>query len=249
VSNEWDSYFYNVNGKLASIALDMGIRAAVPDEHRPHLLWVWVYLKSPRDDGFPIDSEFPILAKIEDKLAERTLAQCDAIQVGRITTDGRREFYFYGSHSRAFPSEVAQAMGEFPDYQFDLGDQLDARWKQYLEVLFPPDEVREKMENLKVLENLQKHGDTLEKPREVRHWICFSSDENRENFWQAARQLEYRLESKPESPNQALPLGLCIARVQSVKRADIDEAVLQLYRLAKKLHGDYDGWETQVVKE
>ena len=51
MSDQWDFYFANVNDKLASLFLDVGIRDRVPDPSRPWLLWVWVTLlrmRSPR---------------------------------------------------------------------------------------------------------------------------------------------------------------------------------------------------------
>jgi hypothetical protein len=36
-------------------------------------------------------------------------------------------------------------------------------------------------------------------------------------------------------------------RFQSVKPAELDDAVIELFRLAKQCCGDYDGWETQVI--
>ena len=58
--------------------------------------------------------------------------------------------------------------------------------------------------------------------------------------------LQYRLQSKPDAKGKDYPKGLCIVRFQSVKSSEIDEAVLELFRLAKSHSGDYDGWETQV---
>jgi regulator of RNase E activity RraB len=34
-------------------------------------------------------------------------------------------------------------------------------------------------------------------------------------------------------------------RFQSVNSTELDNAVIELFRLAKKHRGDYDGWETQ----
>jgi Regulator of ribonuclease activity B len=34
---------------------------------------------------------------------------------------------------------------------------------------------------------------------------------------------------------------------QSVKQTDIDDAVIELFRRAKEFHGDYEGWETEIV--
>jgi Regulator of ribonuclease activity B len=34
-----------------------------------------------------------------------------------------------------------------------------------------------------------------------------------------------------------------------VKQGDVDEAVIELFRRAKEFHGDYDGWETNVISQ
>jgi Family of unknown function (DUF695). len=52
MSEEWDSYLCNVNDKLASIRVDLGIRSTVPDPNRPWLLWVWVYFEDQARTAF-----------------------------------------------------------------------------------------------------------------------------------------------------------------------------------------------------
>ena len=89
MSDEWDSYFANVNDELASLFVDLGIRDSLPDPLRPHLTWCWVYMNQPRADGLSDGDEAPLLGAIEDdflgSLKETAFA-------GRITTAGRREF-------------------------------------------------------------------------------------------------------------------------------------------------------------
>jgi len=43
--------------------------------------------------------------------------------------------------------------------------------------------------------------------------------------------------------------GLCIVRFQSVNYTEIDNAVIELFRLAKTHSGDYDGWETPAISK
>src|SRR5579872_1803610 len=71
----------------------------------PWLLWTWVYMRSPRDDGLSSDEEAPTLYKIEDALAG-LLGNSGAKLVGRITGGGRREFYFYSPRSEDMDSAV-----------------------------------------------------------------------------------------------------------------------------------------------
>lgn len=246
---DWDFYFCQVNGVLASIALDLGLRNAVPDLSKPELLWIWVYFKSPRPDGLSDSSEFDVLIKIEEKLKGTLESKFNAILSGRITTDGRREFYYYASHSDAFESAVADALALFPSYEFDSGFQKDPEWKQYLEVLYPSDENLQRIKNRSVLDVLERKGDTLEAPRDIFHWIYFRTKSDRESFWTVFQLLSYRLESKPEKPDGDFPFGICIVRFQSVKQDDVDEAVIELFRCTKEFRGDYDGWETKMISQ
>jgi uncharacterized protein (TIGR01619 family) len=243
----WKSYLCTVDDALASIALDLDLRKQVPDLSKPELLWVWVYFNSPRPDGLSSEEEFDKLIAIEQEITKRLERDYSAILSGRITTSGRREFYYYGSHSAGFEATIADVLTHFRDYKFDCGVQKDPEWKQYLNVLYPSDEQRQRIENRSVLDVLAQKGDTLETPRDITHWIYFRTNNDREAFWQSIRPLEYRMQSQPDNPDSEFPFGLCIVRLQSVKQDAVDKAVIELFRRAKEFRGDYDGWETQVM--
>ena len=247
MSEDWNSYFCNVNDKLASIALDLGLSQDVPIEGKSWLLWVWVYMKSPRPDGLSDNSEFDVLGAIEDELAKQLKTACEAIEVGRITTDGRREFYFYGGSSAGFENAAQQVLCGFKGYKSDLGSQEDPEWSQYLNVLYPSEEDMQRIMNRRVLENLRKYGDTLSPVRDVHHWIYFRTREDRERYASEVRELAYQIEEESERENDERQFGLIITRDQSVKPETIDEAVLELFTLAKEIDAEYDGWEAQVI--
>jgi len=242
----WDSYFCNVNDVLASIFLNLELRKIAPDRKKPNLLWVWIYMKSPREDGLSSKDEFDTLSAIEDQLTKVMTHRFDAVFCGRITTDGRREFYYYAPRSEQLEHAVDETLTEFKGYEFDCGSKQDTDWTQYLDVLYPSEENRQRMENRRVLDVLEQKGDTLDRPRDVWHWIYFRTDADREQFLAAVNPLEYRLQSKTDSKDKECPKGICIVRFQSVKSHEIDDAVIELFRLAKTHRGDYDGWETQV---
>jgi regulator of RNase E activity RraB len=105
----------------------------------------------------------------------------------------------------------------------------------------------ERIKNMDVLNVLEEHGDTLKPVRDVHHWIYFKTNNDRRLFAEEALQLGYTVENQSEDLTQEFPLGIQITRDQSVTPDEIDEAVLQIFRLAKKLNGQYDGWETQVI--
>ncbi len=121
MTENWKPYPCNVNGKLASIFVDLGLREVVPIPSKPWLLWTWVYFKSPRADGLSDSKEAPTLYKIEDSLNVNLARASQAIPCGRITTEGRREFYFYGETKNGFRHAVEAALTGFEGYRFDAG--------------------------------------------------------------------------------------------------------------------------------
>lgn len=247
MKENWKSYFCNVNGKLASIALNLGLGEDAPLREKPWLLWVWVYLRQPRPDGLSDRSEFDTICAIEDELAKKLSSGCQAVEAGRITTDGRREFYFYGTDEKGFKKAVRAAMGGFREYKFDMGTQEELDWNQYRNVLFPSEEDMQRIANRDVLDTLEQHGDTLEAVRDVHHWIYFRRCEDRERYAARVLELGYTVEDQTEDLEQDRPYGLSITRDQSVTPEKINEAVLELFRMAKEADAEYDGWEAQVI--
>jgi uncharacterized protein (TIGR01619 family) len=249
MSEDWNFSLCNVNDVLASVFIDLGLRERIPDKSRPHLLWVLVNLRWPREDGLSAPAEFDSLKKIEEKLTATLDLGFGAVLCGRITTDARREFYYYAPRCERLETAVRDAMSQFSDYDFECGAKSDPEWRLYLDVLYPSDEDRQRIENRKVLEILEQRKDTLRAPRDVSHWIYFRMEADRDEFLHAVSSREYRVQSKTQRDNSVFPFGLCIVRFQSVKPIEIDSAVTELFRLAKAHHGDYDGWETQVIAQ
>jgi regulator of RNase E activity RraB len=162
---------------------------------------------------------------------------------------GPQRILLYAPHSERLEVAIEDAMGQFRDYEFDCGSKVDREWRQYLDVLCPSDEDRQRIENRKVLEVLEQKNDSFKAPRDVWHWIYFRTECDRGQFRDAVSPLEYRIQSQPQSERSDFPFGLCIVRFQSVNPRELDDAVIELFRLAKKHQGDYDGWETKVISQ
>jgi uncharacterized protein (TIGR01619 family) len=247
MAEDWDIYLCEVNDKPASIFLNLALGSKAPMRDKSYLLWVWIHLRSPRADGLTDGSEFNTLSAIDKELTKRLASACKAIQAGTITTDGRREFYLYGRSIKDFDRAVTEAMAKFPQYKFDSGSKEDAQWQQYFEVLYPSDEDLQLMKNQRVLEVLEQHGDRLEPIRDVHHWIYFHTPADRSWYAIEAQELGYKIENESEIKDSVCRFGLQITRDQSVTHDQINEAVTELFRLAKQVKADYDGWETQVI--
>ena len=248
MTENWKPYLCNVNGKLASIFVNLGLRDAVPIASKPWLLWTWVYFQTPRDDGLSDSKEAPTLFKIEDALNLCVSRSCRALPCGRITTEGRREFYFYGETKDGFREAVAVALIDFDGYRFDVGEQEDSLWEQYLNVLYPSPVDLQRIANMDLLDALEGKGDVLTVPREVQHWMYFPSEPSRALFRDAATAAGFRIVSESESKGQ-LPFCISVARTQSIEQRSIDRTVIELLNLSQRFDGEYDGWETPVVTQ
>lgn len=249
MADDWKSYLCKVNDNLSSIFVNVGLRRDVPIVAKPWLLWIWVYFQAPRPDGLSDNKEAPTLFKIEDALTANLHQQCGAIACGRITTQGRREFYFYGETKAGLKDAVANALRPFDEYRFDTGEQEDSLWEQYLNVLYPSAEEFERIKNREVLEVLANHGDVSGASREVQHWMYFKSEKNRAAFKEAVAKAGYRIESESTLDDEESPFGISVTRNQSVEQDLINAAVSELVQLTEQFEGEYDGWETQVVTQ
>lgn len=250
MSDQWDFYFSYVNDVIASLFVDVGIRKSVPDPARPWLLWAWVQFLQPRDDGLSSADEAPLLHEIEEQISKEVKTRVNADLVGRITTSGRREFYFYGVDATHFKEAVSSAMMRFPHYKIEVGIQHDPAWSQYLDLLYPTPRDWQRIKNRHVIEQLEKHGDPLTVPRAVNHWAYFESSTGRSQFIAKASITGFRVvgESESRDSETGKPYGVQLERIDRVDWNSINTVTLELFELALHARGEYDGWETSVEK-
>jgi hypothetical protein len=48
---EWEFYFSNVNDKLGSLFVDLGLHKVAPIADKPNVVWVSIKMNKPREDG------------------------------------------------------------------------------------------------------------------------------------------------------------------------------------------------------
>jgi hypothetical protein len=248
MSDQWEIYIKMVDDKPASFFLDVGIaREAPKEDYRVHLI-VQVMQKESREDGLTTGDEQQRLLQLEDAL-EPAVTGWGAIYVGRITTNGRRDFSFYAASADGFDHVVSQALAPF-GYDFDTADKPDAGWTYYFSVLYPTRNDWQTIKNRHVLDQLKKGGDLLSKPRRVFHWLYFAAPEQRDQCVREAGEFgfDHILLPPDERPTTTHRYGLELHRVDSVAFNDINRLTIELVGLAERYRGTYDGWETQTVK-
>lgn len=250
MSDEWDFYFARVNDAVSSIFVDLGIRADVPVEKRPWLLWVWVQLQAAKPDGLATNEEARLLHEIGEVLDSMVSATCGAQLVGRITGNGRREFYFYATEPGELTASAAAAMKEFPVYKYETGSTFQPDWDQYL-MLYPSDTNLERMQNRRLLEALAEQGDAHDMPRKVEHWLHFADEATRAACRETLIAIDFTVEDEgmSEAEGEDMPFVLVVSRTDSVDSHTINGITLELARLAGEYCARYDGWECPVMRE
>ena len=245
----WDFYLTKVNDKLASIALDLGIKNIAPIKDKPILTWVFIKMNKPREDGLSSNEEMEVLGNIEDDLTSTYKYKFNSVYAGRITSDNEREFYFYQSDSTDIYETTKKVMSKYNNYKYESGFQKDEKWSQYLELLYPLPEQLQNIQNRHVIESLEKSGDKLTKEREVFHWIYFKAKDDRAKYIKIVTEKGFQIENQDNQKTTGdFPFKLNIKRIDMVDYSSINEYTIYLWKLANELNGEYDGWETSVEK-
>ncbi len=206
-------------------------------------------MNNPREDGLSSNEEFENLSAIEDRLQEFILSKHNSTYAGRLTTDGRRDFYFYIGDTILYDKTVSESMVAFPPYTFDFGIKEDSQWLQYLNFIYPNPRQFQSIQNRRVVDNLEENGDPLTKERRVDHWIYFKTEEDRVSFLAKIKDEGFQIVNKDfDIENSDFPYSLQIARVDKVDIDSVNDYTLNLWELAEQFKGDYDGWETSVER-
>jgi uncharacterized protein (TIGR01619 family) len=246
---DWDAYFCLIEDKPASIATDLDLRRFAPFTDSKWMVQISVLVREPDDNGLPRGSELETLSAIEDSLAFQLSEKAEAIQVGRAAFHGYRLFFFYCADTRFVAAAMAAAMQEFTGYKAELVVGEEPEWDTYFQFLLPDAREYQRIQNRKLLEQLEQLGDNADQERLVEHWLYFPTEELRTSFlkWSLGEGfLPIGLEKIDEDE---LPWKLRLGRNEVPTEEDIDEVVLLLYDTVQEFEGEYDGWETQVVRK
>ena len=247
---DWDFYFSNVDDVLGSFCLDLGLSKIAPLTDKPYLVWISVKMNYPREDGLSSNEEFETLNSIEDRLNEFISNNHNAISVGRLTTNGNRDFYFYFGDTALYDKTISEAMVAYPSYSFDFGIKQDENWSSYFDFIYPNPRQFQSIQNRRVVDNLEENGDALTKARPVDHWLYFKTDNDRQNFLNKIEYLKFDIVAKDKDTSiVGTPFTLQLSRVDNVDIDSVNEYVLELWETANECNGEYDGWETSVERE
>ena len=242
MSDNWDFYPHMVDSQPASIYVDLGLARTAPVRTQPHMGYVRVFMRQPREDGLSSSEEFDVLIRLEDALIDRVTANGVTTYCGRNTSSGNRDFYFYTSDAAGFSASAEGAMADHPEYEFETGARLDPEWESYFNFLYPSADDIQRIMNRRVTDALAKRGDALSEPRPIDH-LAYLPDAR-----SAASLRDLLGEQRFTVHEPEIGSGTVMLRFERADPPDaIDDVVIPIARRVKELGGTYDGWGCEVV--
>lgn len=245
---QWESYITQRNERMASVAVDVSLQANAPDSQRPWLLSVVIQMLRPYENGLSSQEEAETLWSLEDALMEVLSRRASAVQVGRVTSRGKRELHFYADRQLNCDEEIKKALRPFAEYPLEWKLREDPQWTYYFSFLHPSDDDSQHIKNERTLEVLERHGDAFHVERDVSHWFNFSDAKKRDEFSKVLSQSGAVVRHTADYFASEEPYGVQAMLRHAVDADSINRITDELRQAVKKAGGTYDGWETPVIK-
>lgn len=250
-NEHWDNYIASYeDNHPGSTTLRMDLINHAPISGFNHILITGLSYETNRTDGFPENETFQILHQVSDELVKLIQEKTEAIYTGSFMYQKERLEYFYIKESSTLP-EILDTFYKtnYPNFQYYINIKEDKEWEAYLKFLYPNQATLNFMSDEAVIHNLEIAGDKLTKARRVDYWLSFPTKNEMNTCKEELITLGFKVQSEEKSKKENLPYSLQVWRINHVDINTIHPITIQLNELANKYNGDYDGWETIIIKE
>jgi uncharacterized protein (TIGR01619 family) len=246
---QWETYMGQYEKGPGSTILNMSIKNIAPVKDLPFLLVTGITFEKCTADGLPEQEAFPQLYKVSEAVKLSVDSAVINIFAGAFTYQCERLNYYYIKDTAGIRKKLNKLYADsFPGSKFYTNIKVDKIWQAYLDFLFPNALSLEFMLNEKLLLKLKEAGDHLDKERPVNHLIYFTSEADEQCFIPYVLKQHFKIAAKEKTDDLKHPFKLQISRTDKVDLSTISAITIDLKRMAMKCNGEYDGWETAVVK-
>jgi uncharacterized protein (TIGR01619 family) len=243
LKEDWDFYPCRVDDAPGSIFVNLALAHQLEDLQENTLYVVRIKMVDGDTHGMGSSEEANTLYRAEDALVAELSAMAVRF-IGRLRNLGNWQLTFMGPPGIEPDIErLAEIHLDRLPRQYSIDAENDPEWSYYSDFLFPDAERMRWIQDRRVVDALQRHGDPLTQRRRVDHWIYFPDRDSQCAFASAVAEDGFQLlEPQGEAPD----FGVQVYRVDSVQLNDIHEVTHALTALAERFNGNYDGWETSV---
>lgn len=245
----WSVYLANYENGIGSTYLRMDLKKEAPINSFDYLV-IFTSNYEGSEDGMPDNEQLSTLYSIQDSLITTFDKQHPKhYYVGSFMHDNTRSEYFYVKDTLTVRPMITNLMKKgFKNASYNVKIQNDDAWKCYLDFMYPSEEMQHYMADRDVVMRMQDLGDNSAIPRKVEHWLFFKSKEASDAFMKELNT-EFEISFEGASKNKAFPYELRIWNTANVILEQINATTTKLRILAEKHQGEYDGWETTIVKK
>ncbi|MCU0468300.1 MAG: DUF695 domain-containing protein [Arcicella sp.] len=246
----WDNYMATFENKPGSIVVRMDLINLAPLKEYKFILITGITYESKSPDGLPDKETLSAIQKVGDELQQTIAISLKEVYVGSFTYNNERLEYFY-LQDTVGAREILKSFykSKYDKLKTYINIRNDSDWKAYKEFLYPNEETLNYMADSKVVFSLIESGDKLTKARKVDHFSYFKSKKDAEQFKDNIQKVGYRIEKIDKNSDSAYPYSVLFWKEQNVDLNSISQITTVLREISKRCNGEYDGWETMVIKD
>lgn len=252
IPENWAVYIGRVEDKPAVFRLNLGIgEINLPIAGYNQCVRLNIILKAADEYGFSSDEERSLLYELEDLHLMPLLKETDFL-AGVVTYQGCVTWFFYTLNADTLAESIKAAFSKITDYEAEVRIVDDPNWEIYTDYLYPNIYEYQSIKNSAVCRHCEESGDHTDQERPIEHWMYFDTEEDMNNALNKVIDLGYKVEDsgkvEPEEsdPPQEPYYHLILSKVNTVD--DINGDTWDLIDVALDTNGQYDGWETVLVK-
>jgi regulator of RNase E activity RraB len=235
------------NEPASRIDVDLSLADDDPEDmFKPMLLWVFVKMQSPDENGICTEDECSKLTKIREALAEKLSGELGAIFSGSRMCEGWFELYFYARTGKKLIASAGEVLQQFEGYTFDTGSSRDEAWEHYHNELYPDTVQLHQIQSRQIIAQLIEAGDDISVEREVEHYLFFQLPTQADRAVTALEASGYGLKEAVEQEGE-YPYGRVMVKLQDVTESTMETATAEMLEAALSEHGLYEGWSTTVA--
>lgn len=245
----WETYMAAYEKGPAITLVNMGIKDKAPVTGQGFLLITGVTFTL-CENGLPTAEMLETLQPIDDAVARQVSFLGTTTFAGTRTQNCERLNYFYISDSMDVRfSLLTFYKDNFKEFKNTIIIRNDPEWKDYLEVLYPNEIIREQIDATKVLSKLSEAGDKLQKERLIDYNVYFPDEKSRSAFIELMKKEGFQItEQQKRADLEGKPWFVMISKTAIPHPQTIGGIALYLRKKAAELGGHYSGWETILIK-
>ncbi len=245
---QWDAYPTQLDREFVMIVVNLGLDEIAPIAEYPVLVWLKAEFESMSGTILPVESDRDMLHELEEELG-RWADDEDLALAGRLTGDGRREFFIYADTDRS-EELLLRLENTFPARTFEARGRRDDEWQLYREFLYPEPVAMQRIKNQRLIATLQEHDSAIEVPRSVTHRAYFHTEEAAEAFAHVLTSEDFEgVEVWEDDEAEDRAFGARGTLTHAVDLPTVDRISIPLFLKVRELGGAYDGWECPVVDQ